>query len=215
MLGALERLGPLRFALQVFRVVSGVLVDAARVDFQDGRAHRIQEVAIVRDQQEAAIGVFQEAFQPLYRIEVQVVGRLVERQEAGAERETTGKGDLAYHAAGKRSHCSGAVCKAELPTKGPEAGEDRGIVLNAPSEKLVDRHFRSEPGRLLECAEREVPVPRNAARVRFDLAVQDPQKSRFARAVPADEADLLSGIDSHGHLLEKGGVTEGFAHPGE
>jgi len=57
-----------------------VLVDVAVVDFEDSAGHPIEQVAVVgHDQQAARVGC-QALFEPVDRIDVQVVRRLVEHE---------------------------------------------------------------------------------------------------------------------------------------
>ena len=61
-------------------VAAGVGDDGLVVDVGDVRAHRVQEVAIVRDHDQRAFVADEEIAQPVDRVEVEVVGRLVEQQ---------------------------------------------------------------------------------------------------------------------------------------
>ena len=80
---ALSRLDPradLRLGHHHVVVAAGVGDDRLVVDVGDVRADAVQEVAIVRDDDQRAVVADQELAQPVDRVEVEVVGRLVEQQ---------------------------------------------------------------------------------------------------------------------------------------
>ena len=63
------------------RVVAGVELRAAFVQMQNVRRHAIEELAVVRDHHQHA-GIFQKPLlEPEHRIEIEMVGRLVEQQQ--------------------------------------------------------------------------------------------------------------------------------------
>ena len=67
-------------------VAAGVGDDRLVVDVGDVRADRVQEVAVVRDDDQRAVVADEELSQPVDRVEVEVVGRLVEQQRLRAGR---------------------------------------------------------------------------------------------------------------------------------
>jgi hypothetical protein len=104
---ALPRLLPFGLTLQKLRVGAGVLVDAPRVDLHDRGADGVQKIAVVGDHEEAEGGILEQGFQPFDGIEVEVIGRLVEKQEVCALRQGAGQGGFAYQAAGQVGHGPG------------------------------------------------------------------------------------------------------------
>src|SRR5690606_32075665 len=60
-------------ALQVRLVVTGVAAEAPTLELHDARGHGAQEGAIVRDKQQGALEVAQEAFEPLDGVDVEMV----------------------------------------------------------------------------------------------------------------------------------------------
>ena len=70
-----------RFLPDVAAVVAGVADELPVFELHDGARHRVQEVAVVGDDQNSGLRVLYKAFQPLYRPEIQVVGRLVEQNQ--------------------------------------------------------------------------------------------------------------------------------------
>ncbi len=63
------------------------MIDRLVVDVGDMRAHGIQEVAIVGNDDQRAFVADEELAQPMDRVEVQMVGRLVEQQRFGPAEE--------------------------------------------------------------------------------------------------------------------------------
>ena len=68
------------FATHHVVVAAGVLDDRLVVDVRRVRADGVQEVPVVRDDDQRAFVPDQELAQPVNRVEVEVVGRLVEQQ---------------------------------------------------------------------------------------------------------------------------------------
>ena len=64
-------------------VVAGVQRDLAVIDVRDRRADAVQEVAVVGDDDDRVLEVDEELLKPVDRVEVEVVGRLVEQQDVG------------------------------------------------------------------------------------------------------------------------------------
>jgi hypothetical protein len=69
------------------RVVAGVGLELVAVDVNDRLRDRVEEVAVVRDQEQRARVALEPVLEPQHRVEVEVVGRLVEQQQVGARRE--------------------------------------------------------------------------------------------------------------------------------
>ncbi len=62
-------------------VVTGVLEHRLLFDMNNFIHHRIEEVAVVGDQNQRALIAFQPSFQPDHRVEIEVVGRFIEQQQ--------------------------------------------------------------------------------------------------------------------------------------
>ena len=62
-------------------VVAGVLEHGLLFDMDNFIHHRIEEVAVVGDQNQRALIAFQPSFQPDHRVEIEVVGRFIEQQQ--------------------------------------------------------------------------------------------------------------------------------------
>jgi hypothetical protein len=67
--------------LDVAAVVAGVAVYASVFQLQDRARDGVQEVAVVGDDEDGALGVLHEALEPLDGLEVEVVRRLVQQDQ--------------------------------------------------------------------------------------------------------------------------------------
>src|SRR5215204_64588 len=78
---ACQLLFPGLFLGNVLRVVAGVAGEPAVFELQDGAGDGVQEVAVVRDDEDGTLRVFDKILEPLDATQVQVVCRLVEEDE--------------------------------------------------------------------------------------------------------------------------------------
>jgi hypothetical protein len=99
LLGQLLFLLSTRYCAEVARVGAQ---DAA-VELDDARGHAVQEGAVVGDGHHAALEVDQQLLQPLDRVQVQVVGGLVEQQHVGLAHQRLGQRHALAGAAGQRA----------------------------------------------------------------------------------------------------------------
>ena len=109
-----EVVGPLYFAvagidallafLEVVAVIAVVNVELARVKLHNLIADTVEEIAVVGDHQQSERRRLQKLLQPLYHVQVEVIGRLVEHQQVGLHHEHAGQGDTLHLSARKRSH---------------------------------------------------------------------------------------------------------------
>jgi len=67
----------------VVAVIAAVDLHPAEGHLPDGRDHAIHEVAVVADGQHRAVEGLEEALQPFHRVDVQMVGRLVQDEQVG------------------------------------------------------------------------------------------------------------------------------------
>ena len=76
-------LQPLLLLHEPGRIVALIGYALAAIELEDPAGDVVQEVAVVGDDQDRARIVAQVAFQPVHRLGVEVVGRLVEQQQLG------------------------------------------------------------------------------------------------------------------------------------
>ena len=91
----------LQLLLEPARVVALERDAAAAVELEDPLGDVVEEVAVVGDRDDGARVLLEEALQPVDRLGVEVVGRLVEQQQVGVAEEQPGERDAALLAAGQ------------------------------------------------------------------------------------------------------------------
>ena len=99
---------------------------AAGLELEHGGADRLQEPAVVRDEHDGGVERLQVALQPLERLDVEVVGGLVEQQQVGVAGQRAGERGAGQLAAAERLEAAVEVLVAEA-----EAVQ-RGVDALAP-----------------------------------------------------------------------------------
>ena len=94
-------------------VVAGKQVNRAILDMRDARADLVEEIPVVRYDQQDAFVAFQPALEPQDGRQVQVVGWLVEQQDVGPAHECASEIEPHPPAAGKRTHRVGVLVGRE------------------------------------------------------------------------------------------------------
>ena len=93
--------------LDVLAVVADVVGQLPQVNVGDARDDRIEEVAVVRDENDR-VGIGAEIFlEPVAGLEIEVVGRLVEQQQVRPSEQQLGERDSHLPAAGERFAAAG------------------------------------------------------------------------------------------------------------
>ena len=77
--------------LHVMGVIAPVLLETGAAHLPDAIDYRVQEVAVVADDEQRAVPRGQRALQPLDGLDVQMVGRLVQDEQVGTLQEQTGQ----------------------------------------------------------------------------------------------------------------------------
>lgn len=84
---------------QVVGVIAGPARDPAAIDLDDARGQRAQKTTIVGHEQHRAVEAEQQLLQPVDRLDVEVVGRLIQQQHVGCEHECAREQHAPLHAA--------------------------------------------------------------------------------------------------------------------
>ena len=86
-------------------VVAGVALDRMRlgIEVQDARHRMIEKLAIMRNDQHRAAIAAHKAFQPLQRLHVEVVGRLIEQQQIRLAQQQRRQAQAGFLAAAERA----------------------------------------------------------------------------------------------------------------
>jgi len=132
-LGNLRVLLRHQLLLHVRLVVAGVGRHAlAGLDFDDAVHQSVQEVAVVRDEQQRPRQLVQLLLQPVHRVGVQVVGGLVQQEQIGPRQQRPGNGHPLAQATGQLRH-------RPVPVLHAQPVEQRlGVVLGAPAAHLLN-----------------------------------------------------------------------------
>ena len=99
--GALLPGEPSQLLFQPARVVALERDAAAAVELEDPLRDVVEEIAVVGDRHDRPRVLLEEAFEPVDRFGVEVVGRLVEQQQVGVAEEESGECDAALLPAGQ------------------------------------------------------------------------------------------------------------------
>ena len=200
----------------------------------------------MRNDDHRALALVEHALEPANRVDVEVIGGLVEQHDVGIReqrlREQYAQLPARRHLAHRplMQRLGDAYGEQQLARRrlGRVAVERRELVLELGGVQpffLAHRGLRVEPVALLihlpqtlvthdhgvedgELLERELILPQLAdARVRRDryvavrgleLAAQNLEESRLARAVRADQAITMAVAELDGHVLEQRFLTE-------
>ena len=88
----------------VRRKVAGVRHQLATVQFHNARGYVVQERAVVRNQYDRTLEFLEQTFQPLNRIQIQMVGRLVKEQHIGLHHQGLCQSNALAHTARQAAH---------------------------------------------------------------------------------------------------------------
>ena len=109
--GVLLRFGiePFFFAAQVVAPVAGPTGQLATVDLDDPGRQRTQEAAVMGDEDQRTLPRLEEAFEPVDRGDVEMVGRLVQQQQIRRRHQRARQQHAALHAAGQPGEIGVAI----------------------------------------------------------------------------------------------------------
>ena len=108
-----ELLGTQLFELAV---VAREQADRAVLDVRDARANFVEEIPVMRNDEQDAFVSFQPALEPQNGRQIEMVGWLVEQQDVGPAHERTGKIEPHAPTAGKRINRVGVIVCREPKT---------------------------------------------------------------------------------------------------
>ncbi len=217
------------------RVVARVAPELLRIDVRDHVHHAVQEIAVVRNDEERPAIALEPLLEPEDGVEVEMVGRLIQQQEVRGTHQRLREIQTHAPAAGEARHGLAHLLVREaqavqelLRARAHRVGvgvAHRGVELADPVAVIggsgcgelafepaqrriaVDRVFERgalERGRLLRDVG-DAPARRviDLALVGVQLAAQERKEARLPRAVRADQADLVAGIERDVGALEQ------------
>ena len=141
--------------LQEEGVVPAVELGFAVHDLDAALRDHVQEVAVVADGEHRALEVQQVVLQPLHRVQVQVVGGLVQQEDLGVLQDQPGEVEAGLFPAGKALKVLGAHLGADLEAVCHAVHGHVGLVtaqalkvggepVVLPEQRGVGFHFRGE-----------------------------------------------------------------------
>jgi len=210
------RVQPFLAATQVIVVVAGPVGQRAAVNFDNAGGQRAQESAVVRDEDDAAGKLLEEAFQPVDGLDIQMVGGFVQQQDVGLADQCLRQQYASLHAAGQRGkvHVAGQfqlgenfldaaiqippVLRLDLVLHVTEGGEvaliEQMVIARQQAAEVAQalcHHVEHAAGgalwHLLRQARDDNPaLHTHLAVVRMQLAADQLQEGGFALAVAPD-----------------------------
>ena len=194
--------------------------------------HRVEEAAIVADQDQGAAVIAQKPLQPQGGFEVEMIGRLVEQQQVGLGEEDRGERD-AHPPAARQIGNRPALHRVVEAEPGEDAGgparRRMGIDLDEPGLDLggaqrlrpglplgeqagaliiggEDRFERASLAARRFLRQETDPVPArqlDRPAIRLQDAPDQVQQGRFAGAVAPDQPDLAALGELRARLVEQ------------
>ena len=223
-------------------VGAGIAAQHAAIELDDAGRDRVEEGAVVGDHHDAALEADQQLLEPGDRVEVEVVGRLVEEQHVGHGDERARQRDALLGPArelGDRSRAVEVEMRQRrldplLPVPGIERLDPRlqGVEVGAFGMRLVgiaddarfgdaladgveDRAGVVELGLLRHVADAQALGLLQQAVVELLEPGDHLQQRRLAGAVAADQADPLARLERQRGAVEQGDVAVGEVRVGE
>ena len=189
-------------ALLVFLVVGEIALEpfdmAVALEGEHVGGDAVEEEAIVADDHGAAGEIEQRLFERAQRVDVEVVGRLVEQQQVGAALEHLGQMDAVALAA--RQHADLLLLVGALEVEGAAIGARIDLALAEIEDVVAAGDFLphgllvvQRVARLVDIAELHRLADLDRAGVGLVLTGDHAEQRRLAGAVRADDADDAAG----------------------
>ncbi|MNJ46401.1 hypothetical protein D3C77_415290 [compost metagenome] len=201
-------------AQEVLPAAGGLDHVAAAVQGDGRGGQAVDEIAVVRHQDQGAVVAFEQLFQLLQRVHVEVVGRLVEDQQIGG----LGQGARQQQAVALAARQGGdgllqlGFLEQEVLGVGGDvhgAAAHQDAVAAARRQRVPQGHVGLQPlARLVEVEGFEVGAHAHGALVRGQFAQQHLDQGGLARAVGADDGQAVAADDAGGQVLEDDAVAE-------
>ena len=180
-------------------IAAGILQPApVALRHQHGIHRPIEEIAVVADQDDGAGVVGQHLLQHVERLQIEIVGRLVQHQQVGRLGERAGQHQAAALAARQRAQRRARLQRREqeiLHVAHDVLGlaADRHRVAPAAGQRLLQRPLGVEAlAALIEGGHLQVGAELDRAGVGRQRAGQQADQRGLAAAVGADDADAVA-----------------------
>ena len=200
-----------------------VLVDPARqvtdpavaCEREDVIADPFDEVPVVAHDHERARPAVEQVLEGRERVDVEVVGRLVEHEDVGFRDQQAHELEPSPFPAGELAHQRARAVSAEAEAIAQHPGRDLLAIAKrgAPAYRLQRLQYPLLAGDL-DGVLREAGEPHGGAaldrpRGRREIAAEEPQQGRLSRSVDADEGNAIAWPQPPGHPVEHVVAAEG------
>ena len=218
-LSAIEILGMLDFCTQIIHallalfqivsIVSTIGVDGLIVEFQNGITYLIEEETVVRNHEDGLVATIQITLQPLYHLQVEVIGRLIEHQEVRLIYQHIGECHTLLLSSTQLSHrlvhigdmqlCEDLLCLEHLFR----------IIL------MIEAGFQHaflwiKLRRLFQIAHLQIASIDDITTLMSLLIHKDRHQCRFTRAIACHESHFLSFSYREGYFIKKNLCSKAF-----
>ncbi len=205
-----DRSRPIALGLRqhVGRVATVVGRDRAAADLPRRLADRVQEPAVVGDDEQRPAASAQVLGQPVDSLYIEVVGRLVQHQQVGAL-DRIGDQQGAQGSAPPLAARHDRQLRVE-PVPQPQPVEHLAgggvacplVLGQAGKQQLTDRRVRQRVV-LRQQRDADSGTRRDASRIGRFLPGDNPRKSALTGAVSADDTDTIAVVDPQRHPVQK------------
>src|SRR5579872_2427809 len=207
--------------LQVIAVTAGILAPPSlTLGGQRLGDDVVEKAPVVAHQQERPGVILQPLLEELQRLDIQVVGRLIEHDEVRRPRKQSRQQQTIAFATGKHpDRRLGALRgKQELPKV---AHDVLALIaelypVGTRADGLRQCCLRIELlAQLIEVGNPQPRAEAHLAGIGSNLPEDQPDEGRLARAVGADQPDAIAAHDPHRKPLDEWPLVEALAHPVE
>ena len=186
------------------RVVTGPRRQTPAIQLDNPSRQRLEKDAVVRHEQHGPRKVGQTRFEPLHRLDVEMVGRLIEEEQIGLPHQCARQQDASLPTAGERAHgdIAGDLESGErhlhlligVPRVSGDRAESFGHNLERPA--LVGKE-----GVLREPADAQPGLVPDRPFLRRHVAADNLEECGLTCAVPPDHADTFAGFDPEAGVI--------------
>ena len=188
--------------LQIIGIIATIGIDGLVVEFQNDGAYPIQEIAVMSHHEQRLVTPLQIALQPLYHLQVQMVGGLVKDDKVGFRQQHVGQCHTFLLSTRKLSH--GLLQIANLQLCQHLLGLQDFLWITLMVKACVKYALlRVEHGRLLQHPYFQVTTEHNVTTVVTLLTREYRQQCRLTRTVLGYQSHLLAFADGEADVAEQ------------
>jgi hypothetical protein len=167
----------------------------------------LEEVAVVADEDGGEAGAFEQLFEPLDALEIEVVGGLVEQEEIGAGGESAADIEAFFPTARELGGFILVIGESGLSEDVGDAHLIGGSIFDGD---VVNGFAGGEPGVLRDVGEAHLLADGDHAGIGFLKTGEDLEECGLAAAVGTDKAEAVAVGDGEGYVVEQRSGAEAF-----